>query len=541
MRRWLYVLLPLFLLLGLIGWRLNQKKAQAAEQNKTRQARANAPVVAETVPATRRDIVQTFEAVGSVEAPLAVDLMPKVPGRIVYLEVEEGDRVTPGQVLAKLEASELTADVRLREATVAQAQARIAEAEFGESPQSVTLSTEVQRQRAAVSAAQALERQAGADYEAQIATAQAAVVDAEGRIAAAEANIASADAAIKAAEANLSNARTQLERQEALLREGATAQQVVDNARTIVEVQEGALGEAKERKRAAIATRESTLAQKRSAQKQVEVVRNKARADRSAAAAAVAQARAGLEAASANTGRNPAYGKNLEALRATARAAQADLAAARARLFASTLRSPLTGVVTRRHLDPGGLATPTQAVVSVQAIQQLWVSVSLPEEVTRRVYQGQTAKVQFDALPADTFIGKISQVQPSADPLSRQFTVRVRLDNSKNRIKPGMFGRVVFETERQNATLTVPREAVKTDPDRPGTGTVTVVADGKAQTRTVQTGISDANVIAIRDGLAEGDQVVVVTGRPLKDGQPVKTGGGASRPGAEGRQGEARK
>jgi HlyD family secretion protein len=538
MRRWLLVLVPAVILFALIGWRLSQKKAAAAADEQQRIARQKAPVVVQTANVARRDIIKTFEAVGSVESPMAVELRPKITGRITYLAVREGAQVQAGQVLARLDPTEVQAEVRLKEATVAQARARLLEAELGQGPNDVALSSEVSRQQAAVTSAQATSQQAQADYGAQIASAQATITDAQGRITAAEANIASADAAINAAEANLANARTQQARQEALFKEGATAKELLDNARTAVKVQEGALGQAKEQRSAAVAARDSAIAQRKSAEKQAEVVTNKAKADRAAAQATVKQAQATLKAAQANTQRNPAYRKNLEALRAVVLSGEADLNASRSRLNDTTLLSPITGVVTQRDLDNGALATPTQTILTVQAVKQLWVTVAVPEEISRKIFQAQPASITFDALPGDKYTGKIVQILPAADPQSRQFTVRVRVDNAQNRIKPGMFGRVTFETDRANGALVVPLEAVQNDPEKPGTSKVTIVTpDNKAETREVQTGLADANVISVRSGLQEGEPVVLVTGRPLKDGQAVKTGGGKDKGGKGGGEG----
>jgi RND family efflux transporter, MFP subunit len=527
MKRWILAILTFFVLAGLIGWRLSQKRAAAAAEEQRAAARKNAPAVVDTVPITRRDIVLTFDAPGSVEAPLTVDITPRITGRITQLAVREGSRVSAGQIVARLDPSEIEAEVRNREAALAQARARYAEAEIAQNPNSVSLTAEVRRQEAALASARAQTERAQADYEAQIATAEAQVTDAVGRIQAAEANITAADASIASAQANLANARLVRERQEALFKEGAIAQQLVDNARTVESVQEAALNEARESRRAAVAARDSAVAQKQAAERQVTLARNLARANVAASNATVKQTQATLEAARANTARDPAYRKNLDALAAAVRAAEAELRASRARLADTVLRAPLSGVVTQRYLDQGALASPQQAVVAVQAIREVWVSVAVPEEVSRRLYTGQSARVTLDAQGNATRTGKIAQVLPAADPQSRQFTVRVRLDNADNRLRPGMSGRVTFETQRANGVLVVPQEAV--NPAGEGAATVTVVsADNKASIRTVRTGLSDGRVVAIEGEVAEGDPVVVITGRPLKDGQAVKMAGGSS-------------
>jgi HlyD family secretion protein len=526
MKRWIPVALFAVLLAGLIGWRLSQKRAEAADQAKQREARTKAPVGVETAAAVRRDIVKTFEAVGSVEAPQAVALTPRVSGRILSLSVREGDQVQAGQVLVRIDPAEIEAEVRRMQAAVAQAQARLAEAQLTQGSTNVGVQTTIRQQQSLLRTAEAQRRKAQADYAARIGTAQAAVADAQGRISSAEATISQADAAIVTAQANLANASTRLERQQALFAEGATAKQNVDDAQTVVDVQRAAVNEARQRRAAAVAARDSARAQKESTQRQVVVARNQANADVSAAGSAVTQARAGLEAAQSNRAQAPAYQQNLQALAAAVRAAEADLRASEARRNDTILRSPLTGVVTERNLDVGGLAAPSQSVVTVEAVRQLWVTVAVPEEVSRRVYQGQTADVRFDALPNAAFTGRVSQVYPAADPQSRQFTVRVRLDNSQNRVKPGMFGRVSFVTEQARGVVVIPSEAVKKDP-KSGQATVTVVGeDAVADVRPVETGLSDNKGIAVTSGLEPGEKVVTLATRPPKDGQTVRVGGG---------------
>ena len=66
------------------------------------------------------------------------------------------------------------------------------------------------------------------------------------------------------------------------------------------------------------------------------------------------------------------------------------------------------------------------------------------------VMPSNAAQVKLDAMPDRLFTGRIVQVNPAADPQSRQFNVRVGLDNPQNLLKPGMFGRATFTTERRS-------------------------------------------------------------------------------------------
>ena len=523
MKRWIFTTIALLGLLALVGWRITQKNAEAAGQTKQRAARATMALPVAAVAAQTRDIVRTYETVGSLEAPLSVDLTPKIAGRILSLSVREGDAVTAGQVIARLDTAEVEAQISQKEAARAQAQARLAEARTTQGAAGVSITSEVRRQQTALKSATALAAKATADEASQIGVAQSAVVEAQGKIDSALADIGSAEAAITTAQANLDKAATELNRQETLVKEGAAPQQNLDNARTELQVQQAAVSEAKKRREATLAARNSAVAAKRSAERQVELTRNATRATRLSTQSTVAQTQATLDAALANRSQTPAYQQNLEALQAAVRATEADLRATEAQRDYAVLRAPLSGVVTQRNLDPGALATISQSILSVQDTRQIWVTLGVPEEVYSRLVVGQAAQVTLDALPGIVLNGKIERLNPSADPQTRQFTVRVRLDNAAGRLRPGMFAKIRFTTERIADALAVPREAVKLS-EKKGEGSVAVVAGDAAQVRPVKTGATDDKYIQITDGLQQGEQVIILSGRDVKDGQKVKVG-----------------
>ncbi|MDH7568536.1 MAG: efflux RND transporter periplasmic adaptor subunit [Armatimonadota bacterium] len=531
MRRWFPLFIALALLSALIGWRLQQRKVALAAQQEQRQARMRMAPTVTVASVERRDIVRTFEGVGTVEAPLNVKLAPKVTGRVAFLQVREGDTVRAGQVLVRIDPPDLQAQLRQRRAAVAQAEHKLAQARLAREPAYTSVNTQIRQQEAALASARANQEQVNQNYASQVAAAEAAIADMDGRVANAEAAIANAQAAIASATANLENARVNLERLEGLYQQGFIAAQEVDNARTAVKVQEAALTTAQGQLNAAKAQRASAEAQRAVAERQAEVVKNKGKADIALAKAQVEQAQAALELARANTAQKPAYDESLNALEADVAAARAALANTEALLADTILESPIDGVVTARYLDPGSLATPTQPVLAVQAIRQVWVTVPMPADVTHQLQVGQTGSVTLDGLPGETLVGRITQINPAADPASRQFSVRFLLDNPHGRIKPGMFARVSLEVERIRDVVVVPREGVKQTGDE---ATVVVVGpDSKAQVRRVTLGAADARGIAVVRGVRPGEKVVTLSAMSLKDGQEVRIAGA---PGAGGRR-----
>jgi HlyD family secretion protein len=423
-------------------------------------------------------------------------------------------------VLARIDPVQIQAQISQQQATIAESQSRLAQAQLTQNPTNVNVSTQIQQQVAGLVSARADDAQVRQNYNSQIASANAAVTDAQGRIDNANAAVANGEAGIRSAQANVNNAQIKYNRTYDLYKQGFVAAQDVDDAKTTLKVAEEATDVARGLLRSAQAARDSAIAQKASAQEQANIVVVKGKADIAAADARVEQARASLLYARSNTAQKPAYEQNLAALRSTVNANQAQLRNLQSQLSDTILTSPINGLVTARYVDPGAIVSPSQPVIAVQSNGDVFVDISVPEEVSNRLHVGQTGDVVFDGLPGRKFSGRITQITPAADPQSRQFPVRITLDNRGNLIKPGMFSRVSLVTQRVPGALVVPREAVQRSKD----GAVVTVIDEKcvAHRRIVQTGAEDAAGIQIREGVRQKELVVTLTLTPIKDGQKVK-------------------
>lgn len=629
MKTWLMVLVPLFALGMLINWRLHEKRLQMAEEMGGGGARKRGAASVELALPQVRDITKSYTATGSVESIQDVKISPRISGRIEYLEVREGDRVTPGQVLVRLDQSEVQAQVRQQQANLAEARSRLAQAQLNQTPVDAAVSTQIRQQEAnltntqadlhqaqqthtaqleatkaavddaqskvenasaTIASAEAELRQAQATYTAQLEASKATLDDAQSKIDTATASIANATAQVKSAQANLENATSKYDRMFSLYQQGYVAAQDVDDAKTTVRVQQSNVDTAKGQLQSAQAALASAQAQKRNAEQQTAITRAKAEAEVESARAKVAQTKAALESAKAqkrnaeqqanitrvkaagdvetaqtkitqakatldyaraNTKSSPAYAENLLALRAGIAAAQASLDAAQARLNDTILRSPLSGVVSARTQEVGGMASPGQALLTVQSLNHVWVAITVPADICRRLYLNQSARVAFDALDGQAYTGRIAQINPSADPESRQYTARVILENSAHRFTPGMFAKVTLVVEKASQAQAVPSAVVQQDRD--GSHYLFVVSqDNIARQRLVQVGVSDGNWTAILDGLRPNERMVTMSGMPLHDGQQVRAaggrrggkpggapaGGGATRPGQGERDGQ---
>ncbi|MHB8636135.1 MAG: efflux RND transporter periplasmic adaptor subunit [Fimbriimonadaceae bacterium] len=524
MKRWIVILVFVAAIVVLVGWRMAQKGAINKQLASSAKQRSSGPVSVSAAIAGPRSIEQTLDAVGSIQSPYNVKLSPKVSGLIDYLQVREGDRVTAGQVLIRLDPDTLTATVLQNKANVAQAQERYAQAKITQNPTDVGVKTAISQQHAAVDTARANLNQVTQNYNARVAAAQAAVTDGDAKIAEATASLASANANLGSAKANAKNAQTKLDRLLSLYKQDYVAAQDVDDQKTLVEVANAAVDVAQKGIDAATQGVRSATAERDASQNQLDITKKQADADVKVAKAAVVTATQSLKLAQANTAQAPAYQASLDALHAGVQAAQGTLKASEVLAGDVNITSPIDGTVTSRTLDPGSIAQPGTPILTIQFLKWVYFNASIPIEEGSQVFPGQKVTVDLDALPGRTFEGKVAQVDASADPTSHQFLVLVKLDNSGMLLRPGMYGHIHIVVNLKRAAVTVPREAVTTDPD--GTSSVFVIdASNKAHSVPVKLGAHDAHGFEVLDGVKAGDKVVSLTYQALADGREVNVTG----------------
>jgi len=164
---------------------------------------------------------------------LNVKISSKISGRINYLQVHEGDRVRRGQVLVRLDASEIEAEVRRQQAAVAEAEYRLAQAQINEGPTKTNVETQIKQQAAAVASAKADLAQVQENLASQVATEEADVADLQARAQSAQATIENARAHINSVKATLGNAVTRQNRILDLYKQGYIAAQDVDGGGSV--------------------------------------------------------------------------------------------------------------------------------------------------------------------------------------------------------------------------------------------------------------------------------------------------------------------
>lgn len=192
---------------------------------------------------------------------------------------------------------------------------------------------------------------------------------------------------------------------------------------------------------------------------------------------------------------------------------------ARLNLSYSDIRAPFAGIVSERNVKLGQEIAIGTTMFRVTDPTPLKAAVYVPERELSRLKPGQSASISVDALAGRAFPAVVKLVAPTVDSATATFKVTLEVNDPKGDLKPGMFSRVGIVFERRNDALTIPRIALL---DTDGASNVFVVAKGKAEQRTIKTGLSNAGKIEVTEGLTGAEQVVVVGQNGLKDGNPVR-------------------
>lgn len=213
---------------------------------------------------------------------------------------------------------------------------------------------------------------------------------------------------------------------------------------------------------------------------------------------------------------------------ANLKVAQARIAEQQALVDKKSIRAPFAGRLGLRAVDLGQYVAPGTKLVTLQALDPVYVDFSLPQSGLAGIRTGLKVSAAADALPGERFEGTIDAIDAKVDPATRNVQVRASLSNPRHRLLPGMFVTVAVDTGAAERRLTLPQTAISFNPYG---NTVFVVEDkgkgpdGKPQLvatqRFVTTGATRGDQIAILTGVKEGETVVTAGLLKLRNGVPV--------------------
>ncbi len=486
--------------------------------------RKDTPEVTVVKVETRRELRSTVTASGEIRPIQFINLTSEVQGRIEEISVKEGDLVTKGQSLVRLDPNQFESSTDAQIASLQAAQ------------------NETQVSRSQVTAAQNQLSNAQQGLNAS----QAAIDTALQQVASARQSVVSAQTEVDRAQVDLNTATRELQRTTELLEAGVESRSNYDAAKDRVATAQVALRTAQAR----LKSQQLTINE---AQARVNESRARARQQE----VTVRDARRGVDTA------------NFSADATVKRAdQQAALLRGQRNQRDKTLQvAPINGVIADIPSKVGTFAVAglsTTPLLTIADMSTINVEVKIDETEIDKVAVGQPVKVKVDAFGEQELIGEVRQKTPLAVGKSqtsgglstninvqeaKEFRVVIELKDlskeTQESLRPGMSATAVITTKTVENVITVPLQAViekkpeaaasptiqgdapqPAPADKPKTVKgVYVMQDNRAKFKEVTTGITGESDIQVTGGLSEGEEVITGPSRiinTLKEDTPIK-------------------
>ena len=218
----------------------------------------------------------------------------------------------------------------------------------------------------------------------------------------------------------------------------------------------------------------------------------------------------------------------LDADAANLKNAKAQVVEQQAVVDKKTIRAPFAGHLGIRAVDLGQYVSAGTTIVTLQALDPIYVDFFLPQQTVDQIRVAQQVTVKVDAFPKETFRGEISALNPKVDISTRNVQVRATLKNPDRKLLPGMYATVDIDIGAPQQYVTLPQTAITFSAYG---DTVYIVEDkgkgpdGKpqlvARQTFVTTGATRGDQVAVVNGLKEGETVVTAGQIKLRNGAPV--------------------
>ncbi len=488
------------------------------------------PRLVQTETVRRERIDKRLEWSGTIEARSAVLVMPKVAGEIVELAVEVGDRVEKGHLLAAVDDETLRLAAKQAEAQYAAA--RIAH----EQTQALARTRAEARAADARASAEAARKALETATKIGKRTVQLKAAQAQAALDAAQASLDKLKAGARSEERE--QARSALSLAEANLKQ---AEKAYGRARRLFD--EGALSE-RDREAAETAF-DVARARRDTASEALNAIENGARfEDVDAMQAQAAQAQAALDLAMtqvnaetwetdlqaartalqlAESGEKIAFAQeNALSWKAEIDTALANRALAEARWklankqwLDAVVAAPISGVVSERRVELGGIASPASPAFEIMDVQTVKAVVDVIDADLPSVSLGM--RVQITAVGAPSPVeGHVYVIPPKLNPVTRSARIEIVASNKTGALRPGMFASVSAAVDERVDAVVISISAVVD-------GAVFVSEEGIAVRRQVQLGLRDGDRVEVTEGLNGGELLIVAGQRRILEGEAVRS------------------
>ena len=196
----------------------------------------------------------------------------------------------------------------------------------------------------------------------------------------------------------------------------------------------------------------------------------------------------------------------------------AEFNAAHTRIAASA-----DGVVLRKLAEANEVVLPGQTVLVLGGAKRGWVvRIGLADRDVVRTHLGDAARLEFDAWPGQSFVGRVSNIASAADAATGTFTIEVQLDAGNARFVQGLVAKVALTPQASGEVMVIPVQALVEANDKEAGVFVFDPSRQTVKRISVQIGRMSGGQIEVLDGLAAGTEVVTDGAAFLENGESVR-------------------
>jgi membrane fusion protein (multidrug efflux system) len=193
-----------------------------------------------------------------------------------------------------------------------------------------------------------------------------------------------------------------------------------------------------------------------------------------------------------------------------------------------TIRAPFAGRLGIRLVNLGQILEGGEPIVSLQAMDPIFVNFLLPQNQIAQIQPGLTVRVRTDALPGQEIQGRVTALNPQVEEATRNIRIQATVENRQERLRPGMFVDVDVILPEQEDVRMIPTTAVLYAPYSDSVFVLEKKAAGDGQPddqilrqQFVRLGSQRGDYVAVLSGVEEGDQVVSTGVFKYRNGQSV--------------------
>lgn len=462
--------------------------------------------VVETTTSTEADISLNELITGTLKPVQDLDLPAEIGGVAAEVEIEIGDQVEKGSRLVKIEPETLKIKKRQAEAALASAQANFDELKNGVTAEEMArIKANYEDAEAGLASAKTNLKLMQELYNERRSLEQQ-LVNAEQQQENAEQNYSQAKINYEQAEKDYKRSQNLYEDNIISEKEFDNSENAYENAEISLEQAENSLKMANKSYQLTKATYDNPTELKQQLENAKSQV-NSARTNLKVAAENLKEAERG------------ARNEKIRASQASVEQAKANLAELEDQISKTEIKAPFRALVNQVNVDQNEMIASGQTVVNLINIEQLYAEIKVTAATVSAIQKGEEVAVKPETMN-NYITGEVTHIAPAADPESRTFLVKVKIENKDHQLRAGMFADVKLSKGKSGSAVVVPiASVVDLNTEQPY---IFVVEAGKAVKKDLEIGIITDSQVEVLAGLKKGEEIVIRGQNNLEAGQEVE-------------------